>query len=321
MLLDEGVPKSMTENRRLVTRRRLLSSAAAISLAPWLGAPPALANQGAMLRREIPKTGEPIPAVGMGTWITFNVGASEVLRRRRLEVLRTFFQLGGGMIDSSPMYGSSQDVIGWCLKRLQNKQDLFSATKVWTPYGTGAESQMAEAATLWTIDSFDLMQVHNLVDWEAHLEVLLGAKKDGRIRYIGVTSSHGSRHREMERIMRDQPIDFVQFTYNILDREAEARLLPMARERNLGVIINRPFRGGGLFPIAQDKPLPDWVAAFDCRNWAQFFLKFILSHPAVTCAIPATSKVAHMRENMGASRGRLPGPETRRRMQQFIEDQ
>ncbi len=311
----------MTENPMLVTRRRLLSSATAIALTPCIGTAPASADQGGLLTRAIPNTGEPIPAVGMGTWITFNVGASEALRRQRLEVLRTFFELGGGMIDSSPMYGSSQDVIGWCLKRLQNKQDLFSATKVWTPYGASAESQMMEAAALWAIDGFDLMQIHNLVDWETHLDVLLGAKKDGRIRYIGVTTSHGSRHREMERIIRDQPIDFVQFTYNILDREAEARLLPLARERALGVIINRPFRGGGLFPIVRDKALPDWAAEFDCRNWAQFFLKFILSHPAVTCAIPATSKVAHMRENMGASRGRLPGPQTRRRMQQYIEDQ
>lgn len=273
-----------------------------------------------MITRVIPKTGEQIPAVGMGTWITFNVGANEALRRQRLDVLRTFFELGGGMIDSSPMYGTSQDVIGWCLKRLDNKQGLFSATKVWTPYGTSAESQMAEAVALWAIDGFDLMQIHNLVDWEAHLETLLRAKEDGQIKYIGVTTSHGSRHDEMARIMRAQPIDFVQFTYNILDREAEARLLPMAQEGRFGVIVNRPFRGGGLFRLFQDKPLPIWSSEFDCHNWAQFFLKFILSHPAVTCAIPATSQVAHMRENMGALHGRLPDAEMRRRMLRYIED-
>lgn len=309
----------MTGKRIFLTRRRLLWSAAAIALTPCFGAPGAAANRDAMIYRKIPKSGERIPAVGMGTWITFNVGASEALRRRRLEVLRTFFDLGGGMIDSSPMYGTSQDVIGWCLKRLANKDGLFSATKVWTPYGTSAESQMAEAVALWGVDGFDLMQIHNLMDWEAHLKVLLRAKEEGRIRYIGVTTSHGSRHGEMERIMRDQPVDFVQFTYNILDREAEARLLPMAQERGLGVIINRPFRGGDLFRRFEDKALPDWASEFDCGNWAQFFLKFILSHPAVTCAIPATSQVPHMRENMGALRGRLPEPAMRRRMVRYIE--
>ena len=303
----------------VLSRRRLLSSAAGLSLTPWFAAGPAAANPGTMITREIPKTGERIPAVGMGTWITFNVGASEALRRQRFEVLRTFFALGGGMIDSSPMYGTSQEVIGWCLKRLDNGQGLFSATKVWTPYGTDGASQMAEAAALWGIKRFDLMQIHNLVDWEAHLATLLRAKREGLVKYIGVTTSHGSRHGEMARIMGDQPIDFVQFTYNMLDREAEARLLPMARERQLGVVVNRPFRGGSLFRLLQDKPLPNWAVEFDCRNWAQFFLKFILSHPAVTCAIPATSQVAHMRENMGALQGRLPEAEMRRRMVRYIE--
>jgi len=316
--MDDRASNSMKSKRVTVTRRGLLSSVAGLSLAPWFGV--AAADQQAMITREIPKSGERIPSVGMGTWITFNVGGSEALRRQRLDVLRTFFELGGGMIDSSPMYGTSQEVIGWCLKRIDNAQRLFSATKVWTPYGSSAESQMDEATTLWAIDRFDLMQIHNLVDWEAHLETLLRAKEDGRIRYIGVTTSHGSRHGEMARIIRDQPVDFVQFTYNILDREAEARLLPLAQERRLGVIINRPFRRGHLFKLFQHKPLPTWAAEFDCRNWAQFFLKFILSHPAVTCAIPATSQVAHMRENMGALYGRLPDPEMRRRMVRTVEE-
>ncbi len=309
----------MQTQRLIFNRRRLLFSALGASLTPLFSTDPA-AKPGTLIRRKIPATGEEIPALGMGTWITFNVGGSERLRRRRLAVLRRFLELGGGMIDSSPMYGSSQEVIGWCLKRLENKQGLFSATKVWTPYGTSAESQIREAAALWAVDRFDLMQIHNLVDWEAHLQTLRQAKAEGRIRYIGITTSHGGRHSEMERIMAAQSLDFVQFTYNILDREAEARLLPLARERGLGVIINRPFQGGGLFPLVRDKPLPGWVKEFDCSNWAQFFLKFIISHPSVTCAIPATSRVAHMEENMGALRGRLPEPKIRRRMVRFIED-
>jgi len=217
------------------------------------------------------------------------------------------------------MYGSSEAVVGWCLQRLGDTEGLISATKVWTPYGDSGREQMAQSRALWGVDRFDVMQIHNLVDWQAHLETLLQAKAEGRIRYIGVTTSHGSRHAEMERIMRDHPIDFVQFTYNVLDREAEDRLLPLAAERGLGVIVNRPFRQKELFRLFQDKPLPAWIGEFDCANWAQFFLKFIISHPSVTCAIPATSQVAHMKENMGALYGRLPDPDLRRRMVRHIE--
>jgi len=289
---------------------------AGLSVWPFLPIRPAAAE---LIARPVPKTGELIPAVGMGTWVTFNVGPSEQLRKQRLDVLRTFFRLGGGMVDSSPMYGSAQDVVGWCLQRLESKKKLISATKVWTPYDSDGPGQMAEARRLWGLDAFDVMQIHNLVDWQAHLQTLLAAKKAGRIRYIGITTSHGSRHDEMERIMRNQPIDFVQFTYNILDREAEDRLLPLALDRKLGVIVNRPFRHKDLFHRFGAKPLPGWAVEFDCANWAQFFLKFIISHPAVTCAIPATSRVDHMTENMGALHGRLPDAALRQRMIRYVE--
>jgi diketogulonate reductase-like aldo/keto reductase len=179
--------------------------------------------------------------------------------------------------------------------------------------------QMNASQRLWGVARFDLMQVHNLLDWETHLETLLAWKAEGRIRYIGVTTSHGRRHETLEEVMRTQPLDFVQFTYNLADREAEQRLLPLAAERGIAVIANRPFQGGALFDRVRDRPLPAWAADFDCVNYAQFFLKFIVSHPAVTCAIPATSKVEHMRENMGAAVGRLPDAQTRAHMHAYFD--
>jgi len=178
---------------------------------------------------------------------------------------------------------------------------------------------MERSEKLWGQKRFDLLQIHNLLSWEAHLETLLDWQARGRVRMIGVTTSHGRRHPELEKIIATQPIDFVQFTYNMIDREAEARLLPLAAERGLGVIVNRPFRRGGLFDRFQRHPLPPFAAEIDCANWAQFFLKFIVSHPAVTCAIPATTRVDHMVENMGGGRGRLPDAALRARMVRHLE--
>ena len=255
----------------------------------------------------------------MGSWITFNVGGNRALSARRVKVLVTFFAMGGGMIDSSPMYGTSEAVIGYCLERIGKTPSLFSATKVWTPLKATGAGQMETSRNLWGVDRFDLMQVHNLVNWKGHLDTLRAHKAQGRIRYIGVTTSHGRRHDDFEKVMAVQPLDFAQVTYNILDRRAERRLLPIAAERGLAVIVNRPFRRGALFRTVARHPLPRWASEFDCANWAQFFLKFIVSHPAVTCAIPATSRVDHMRENMGALAGRLPDQETRRRMARYVE--
>ena len=237
-----------------------------------------------------------------------NVGSRPRLRAARQKGVQSFFDECGGMIDSSPMYGSAEEVIGHCLARIPKKQTMFSATKVWPPTQTFSIRQMNESFKLWGLDQFDLMQIHNLVDWEKHLETFLEWQKEGRVHYIGVTTSHGRRHDELARIMATQPIDFVQFTYNILDREAEARLLPLAQDKGIAVIINHPFQRGSLFDRFEVEPLPDWADAIDCLNWAQFFLKFSISHPAATFAIPATSRVDHMRENMQAGRAGCPMP-------------
>lgn len=302
-----------------LSRRNFLASMAALALSPSVRAALAAAAPRAPLSRAIPATGEQLPLIGMGSWGTFDVGRDSGLRDRRVEVLRTFFDLGGGMVDSSPMYGSSQEVIGYCLARIAEKRSLFSATKVWTWLQSGGVEQMEDSRRLWGVDAFDLMQIHNLLSWESHLETLLAHKAQGRIRYIGITTSHGRRHDTMEKIMAEKPIDFVQFTYNILDRKAERRLLPLAAERGLAVIVNRPFRRADLFRHFERYPLPEWAGEIDCANWAQFFLKFIVSHPAVTCAIPATSRVDHMQENMGAMYGRLPDEKMRARMIQYVE--
>ncbi len=310
----------MQPNKQDVSRRTFLASAAALGVTCQFFAPNAFASRGPILKRSIPSTGETIPVIGMGTWITFNVGKNEALRAKRLKVLQTFFDEGGAMIDSSPMYGSSEEVVGYCLRRMPNKPSLFSATKVWTVSQWLGIRQMKKSEALWGLDRFDLMQIHNLLDWQAHLETLKEWKTQGRVRYVGITTSHGRRHDDVERVMAKEPIDFVQLTYNILDRAAEKRLLPAAAEHGRAVIVNRPFRRGALFDRFDRHPLPEWAPEIDCTNWAQFFLKFAISHPAVTCAIPATSQVAHMRENMGAAYGRLPDAKMRKRMITFVEN-
>jgi diketogulonate reductase-like aldo/keto reductase len=299
-------------------RRTLLAGVAALGAAWGSRLCRASTAAGSLLAKSIPATGEPLRAVGMGTWITFDVGGNEAARAQRLDVTRAFFGAGGTLIDSSPMYLSAQEVIGYCLARIPDAP-LFAATKVWTPTRWLGVSQMEGSRELWGVDRFDLMQVHNLLDWQTHLETLVEWKAEGRVRYIGVTTSHGRRHAELEKVMATQPFDFVQFTYNVLDRETERRLLPLAADRGLAVLVNRPFRGGALFDIFGRRPLPDWAGEIGCANWAQFFLKFIVSHPAVTCAIPATSRVDHMQENMGALSGPLPDAGTRKRMVQYVE--
>ena len=309
----------MTHGYWELNRRAFLTSIGALGATLRFKLGDAVAASGPILKKAIPATGEQVPVIGMGSWITFNVGNDKALRDKRVKVLEAFFDAGGGMIDSSPMYGSSEEVIGYCLARIANKHALFSATKVWTLSKFLGVRQMENSRKLWGAKTLDLMQIHNLLDWRTHLETLKAWKADGRVRYIGVTTSHGSRHDDFLDVMAGQPLDVVQFTYNILDRKAEKRLLPLAGERGLAVIINRPFRGGALFDRFGGKPLPDWASEFDCANWAQFFLKFVVSHPAVTCAIPATSRVDHMRENMGAAYGRLPDAKMRRRMIRYVE--
>lgn len=272
----------------------------------------------AMATKPIPSSAELLPVIGMGTWITFDVGQLPGEREQRRRVLEAFFAHGGRLIDSSPMYGRAEEVVGEALARLGRPKPLFAATKVWTPGRWLGVQQMEASQRLWGVERFDLMQVHNLLDWEVHLETLQEWKAAGRIRYLGVTTSHGRRHAELEKIMRSRPLDFVQLTYNVADREAERRLLPLAQERGIAVIANRPFQGGALFRRVRGQPLPAWALEAGCANWAQFFLRFVVSHPAVTCAIPATSRVAHMEENMGAGLAPLPDAPLRQRMQRHL---
>lgn len=292
--------------------------AAACGLAGLPGA--GLAASGSALKRAINATGDQIPVIGMGSWITFNVGKNRTLRQSRAEVLKTFFAHGGGLIDSSPMYGSSEEVIGDGLKQLGTPATLYSATKVWTNGQEAGIAQMRQSQAYWNGRPFDLMQIHNMLDWQTHYRTLETWKAEGRIGAIGITTSHGRRHSDLERAMTAKPFDVVQLTYNVFDREAEQRLLPYAAERGIGVIVNRPFQRGGLFDHVAGHPLPVWAGEIDCSNWAQFLLKFVISHPAVTCAIPATSQVEHMTENMGAAHGKLPDQPMRERMARFVRD-
>ncbi|TIL96005.1 MAG: aldo/keto reductase [Mesorhizobium sp.] len=302
----------------IITRRTFVKAAAASGAALALpaaapGAPPAPAM------RAVPSSGEMLPAVGLGTWITFNVGDDPVLRDECAEVMAAFFAAGGRMIDSSPMYGSSQPAIGYGLEKLGRPEALFSAEKVWTSSADGP-AQIEQSRRFWGVPRFDLVQVHNLVAWETHLETLFAMKADGRIRYVGITTSEGRRHDLFEQIMRAHPLDFVQLTYNVVDREAEQRLLPLAAERGMGVIVNRPFRQGALTRQLQGEALPDWAAGIGAATWAQFILKFIVSHPAVTVAIPATTRVDHVRENLLAATGPLPDAAMREWMAAYVRD-
>ena len=264
------------------------------------------------LTRPIPSTGEAIPVVGLGTWITFNVGQDPPARAECANVVRAFLDGGGRVIDSSPMYGSSQGVVGEALQKLAAQPRVFSADKVWT--GSDGATQIETSRRLWQVPKFDLVQVHNLLAWEKQMPLLQAMKAQGAVRYIGITTSEGRRHREIEEVMRSRRIDFVQLSYNLLDREVEQRLLPLAAERGIAVLVNRPFQEGDLLRRLQRHPLPPWAAEIECTSWAQFALKFVISHPQVTCAIPATRRVDHVRENLGAARGRLPDEAMRRRM-------
>jgi len=299
-----------------LTRRQTLKLLGTDSCAAISGSMVSADTGGNGVRKNIPGSGESLAVIGMGTWQTFNVGFDPRLKKGRTHVLDAFFTHGGELIDSSPMYGSSASVVGHALKQLGGKPPLFSADKVWTGDGSATAGAVFQQESEWGIDRFDLMQIHNLLAWEEHLEHLLEMKRQNRIRYIGVTTSHGRRHRELENILLNQPVDFVQLTYNIAHQDAEERLLPIAAEKGIAVIANRPYAGGNLIrSLKSSRKLPSWAGEeLDCRTWAEFLLKYVVSHPAVTCAIPATSRVDHMQENMMAGKGRLPSAGERQKM-------
>lgn len=298
------------------SRRDVLRLAAGTATAALI--PPAFAAAPAQHMRQIPKSGEVIPAIGLGSWQTFDVGAAAAERGPRREVLKLFAEHGGRMVDSSPMYGESESVIGDLAAELGITSKLFLATKVWTSGRADGIRQMEESFRRLRTRRLDLMQVHNLVDWKTHLKTLRDWKAQGKVRYLGITHYTESAYDDLARVMETEDIDFVQFNYNIIARAVEKRLLPLAQEKKIAVLVNRPFEKAGLFDKVRGKELPPWARDIDCGSWAQFFLKFILGHPAVTCAIPATSKPKHLLDNMQAGLGRLPDAATRERMAKLI---
>lgn len=299
-----------------MTRRRFLQGIGAVAAAPLVPAAPRAASR-KPIEKAIPSTGERIPVIGLGTSRTFDVapGAS---RSALAPVLQAFFDRGGALIDSSPMYGAAEEVVGELLRATRHGR-TFAATKVWTDGKQAGVEQMERSRSLWGVPRFDLMQIHNLRDWKTHLATLEEWKAEGRIRYVGITTSHGRMHDELEAALRREAFDFVQLSYNLEDREVERRLLPLAADRGVAVLVNRPFQLGGLFDKVRGKPLPPWAKELDIASWGQLFLKFAISHPAVTCAIPATTKLKHMEDNMAAGFGRLPDATERERMVRLIQ--
>ncbi len=296
-------------SRRAVLRLMVAAAAAG----------PARAGAASAIRQSpIPSSGERIPTVGVGTWRTFDVGASAAERAPLKEVLRQFVGLGGRVVDSSPMYGAAESVVGDLATDLAITDKLFLATKVWTRGRDAGVSQMEQSLRRLRTRRIDLMQIHNLLDWRTHLRTLRDWKQAGRIRYLGVTHYTSSAYDELEEVLRGEALDFVQVNYSLGEREAERRILPLARDRQVAVLVNRPFSEGGLFQRVRGQTLPTWAAEFDCESWAQFFLKWILAHPAVTCVIPGTSRPQHLVDNMNAGLGKLPDAATRERMTALV---
>src|SRR5204862_4267093 len=278
----------------------------------------AKAESSAMLMRAIPSTGEKLPVIGLGTWRAFDVDLTSDVRRQLGDVLSLFVKLGGRVIDSSPMYHRAEEVIGDLTSALGIREKLFLATKVWTRGKQSGIQSVERSMSLLRTNRIDLMQVHNLVDVNTQLATLQEWKQQGRIRYTGITHYQSGALSEVEKLMRSQKFDFLQINYSLMEPEAEERVLSLAQERGVAVIATRPFGSGDLFGKVRSKPLPDWAAEFDCRSWAQFFLKWITSNPAITCAIPATDKPRHLEDNMQGGIGRLPDTKLRRRMTEFV---
>ncbi|PYN41279.1 MAG: aldo/keto reductase [Candidatus Rokuibacteriota bacterium] len=270
------------------------------------------------LRRPVPSSGEMIPVVGLGTWRVFDVGGSPSERGPLKDVLKSLVELGGRVVDSSPMYGAAESVVGDLASELAITDKLFLATKVWTSGRDAGVAQMEQSLKRLRAQRLDLIQIHNLLDWRTHLRTLREWKAAGRIRYLGVTHYTASAYDELERVLRAEALDFIQVNYSLGEREAERRILPLARDRGVAVLANRPFAEGDLFRRVRSEPVPPWAAEFDCDSWAQFFLKWILAHPAVTCAIPGTSRPQHLVDNLKAAVGKLPDAATRDRMAAHI---
>jgi diketogulonate reductase-like aldo/keto reductase len=307
----------------MINRRQVMQLGATVLAYPALGfgAAPEVPTTASLplIQRPIPSSGELLPVIGMGTSRTFDTDGDPESLARLKAVMQAFFAGQGTAIDSSPMYGRAEARVGDVLRAMERRPPVFAATKVWTTGKEQGIAQMEESARLMDVERFDLIAVHNLKDWKTQLATLRNWKDEGRVRYIGVTTSHGRNHEELLDVMEREPLDFVQLSYNIEDREAEQKLLPLARERGIATMINRPYQRGALFARSRGHELPELAGELDCSSWAQFFLKFILSHPAVTCIIPATDKPEHMTDNMQANFGKVPDADQRTEMLQIFE--
>ena len=306
-----------TQRPKNPSRRRALQILGATALAGWL--PKGLGAEPELIRRPIPSTGEKLPVIGLGTAWAFDVSTDEAEREPLGEVLRRFAAQPGRLLDTSPMYGNAETVIGDLSAALGNRSSMFLATKVWTKGREEGVRQMEDSLRRLRTDSLDLIQVHNLVDWRTQLETLGEWKEQGRVRYLGITHYQTAAYPELDWLMRTETLDFVQFNYSIATREAEERLLPLAADRGIAVIVNRPFEKAALFKRVRGRDLPDWAQELGCRSWAQFFLKYIVSHPAVTCAIPSTGNIQHLDDNLQAGYGPLPDAKQRKRMVDYLQ--
>lgn len=301
----------------MATRRdalKFITATAAGCIIPWRSEASKVFSMTNLIEKNIPGTSEKLPAIGMGTWQTFDVAETADARKEVKAVLKEFVDMKGKLVDSSPMYGNSESVVGDLSSELGVQSSLFLATKVWTQGMEAGLRQMKNSMDELKTSRIDLMQVHNLVDYNTHLRTLQRWKSEGKIRYIGITHYTVGHHDELAKIIKRDQIDFVQFNFSIATRDAEKTLLPLAADRNVGVIINKPFESGELFSRTKGKQVPSWASEFDCTSWGQFFLKYIIAHPGVTCAIPATAKVHHLKDNMLACYGRLPDEQTRSKM-------
>ena len=304
----------------MIKRRQLLqigagllaSQSLALRAEPTVASPP-------LIQRPVPSTGELLPVMGMGTSRTFDTAGDAASLAALLAVMQAFFAGGGTVIDSSPMYGNAESRVGDVLRAMPQRPNLFAATKVWTTGSRQGVAQMEESARRMDVERFDLIAVHNLQDWQVQLATLKDWKAQGKVRYIGITTSHGREHEALLQLMHSEPLDFVQFSYNIEDRTAEREILPLAAERGIATMINRPYQRGALFSKSRGRALPALAAELDCSSWGQFYLKYILGHPAVTCIIPATASVHHMEDNMRANYGRLPDEQQRADMLRLFE--
>ncbi len=302
----------------MYSRRHLIKVLAASPLLSMLPTLSLAETKSPKILKRIPKSGEEISAIGMGSYQTFNVNNGPAELDNLLDVLSNFFNAGGQLIDSSPMYGNSEATLGKVLSKLSFKPNLFAASKVWT-YGKQAGLDAIDVTEKrMQVEKMDLMQVHNLRDWKTQLATLNELKDSNQLRYTGITTSFTGQYDDFEQVMKKESLDFVQLNYNLSARKAERKLLPLAQDRGLAVIVNMPYEKGRLFRRTKGQPLPEMAKEFDCQSWAQFFLKFIISHPAVTCAIPATSKAHHMVDNMTAMTGRLPDAKMRKKMVDYF---